>query len=166
MSRLQIQTKNRKFETAKDLYGIFFEDINRAGDSGLYPELLRNRTFEDSLLPEDYREKGDGVHVVTCSGWEDEFNNGEGLSYWVTKNKIAPTPIPAWYTEHAQMELEREDTLNANRSAALRVHFEAGGCVYNTGFHGIPQKEGEAYPLYFFAKSGGKLKNFSEEMGA
>lgn len=153
MSRLQIQTKNRKFETAKDLYGIFFEDINRAGDSGLYPELLRNRTFEDSLLPEDYREKGDGVHVVTCSGWEDEFNNGEGLSYWVTKNKIAPTPIPAWYTEHAQMELEREDTLNANRSAALRVHFEAGGCVYNTGFHGIPQKEGEAYPLYFFAKS-------------
>ena len=65
MSKLQIQTKNRKFETARDLYGIFFEDINRAGDSGLYPELLRNRTFEDSLLPEDYREKGDGVHVVT-----------------------------------------------------------------------------------------------------
>ena len=25
MDRLNIRTKNRKFETAKDLYGIFFE---------------------------------------------------------------------------------------------------------------------------------------------
>lgn len=32
------QDQNRKFETAKDLYGIFFEDINRAGDGGIYPE--------------------------------------------------------------------------------------------------------------------------------
>lgn len=52
MDRLNIRTKNRKFETAKDLYGIFFEDINRAGDGGIYPEMIRNRCFEDSLLPE------------------------------------------------------------------------------------------------------------------
>ena len=26
MDRLNIRTKNRKFETAKDLYGIFFDD--------------------------------------------------------------------------------------------------------------------------------------------
>ena len=51
MDRLNIRTKNRKFETAKDLYGIFFEDINRAGDGGIYPEMIRNRCFEDSLLP-------------------------------------------------------------------------------------------------------------------
>jgi len=43
MDRLNIRTKNRKFETAKDLYGIFFEDINRAGDGGIYPEMIRNR---------------------------------------------------------------------------------------------------------------------------
>ncbi|HEX9048891.1 MAG TPA: alpha-L-arabinofuranosidase C-terminal domain-containing protein [Verrucomicrobiae bacterium] len=30
------------------LYGIFFEDINRAGDGGLYGELLQNRSFEDN----------------------------------------------------------------------------------------------------------------------
>src|ERR1044072_4366658 len=29
------------------LYGAFFEDINRAGDGGLYAELLQNRSFED-----------------------------------------------------------------------------------------------------------------------
>jgi hypothetical protein len=34
------------------LYGAFFEDINRAGDGGLYAEMLQNRSFEDypSLL--------------------------------------------------------------------------------------------------------------------
>lgn len=29
------------------LYGIFFEEINRAGDGGLYAEMLQNRSFED-----------------------------------------------------------------------------------------------------------------------
>ena len=46
MSKLKIKTKERRFETARDLYGIFFEDINRAGDGGLYPEMLRNRSLQ------------------------------------------------------------------------------------------------------------------------
>jgi len=29
------------------LYGIFFEEINCSGDGGIYPELVRNRSFED-----------------------------------------------------------------------------------------------------------------------
>lgn len=153
MSQLLINTGERRFETARDLYGIFFEDINRAGDSGLYPEMIRNRTFEDSLLPEGYTEEADGIHVVTRSGWEDEFNRGEGLSRWITANHTPQTQIPAWYADNARMALEFEDTLNRNRSAALRVSFEAGGSICNTGFCGIPQKQGEAYHLYLFAKT-------------
>ena len=34
------------------LYGIFFEEINRGGDGGLYGELLQNRSFEDAATPE------------------------------------------------------------------------------------------------------------------
>lgn len=30
------------------LYGIFFEEINHAGEGGLYAELIRNRSFEDN----------------------------------------------------------------------------------------------------------------------
>lgn len=30
------------------LYGIFYEDINHAADGGIYAELVRNRSFEDS----------------------------------------------------------------------------------------------------------------------
>src|SRR5215213_4956107 len=33
------------------LYGIFFEEINRAGDGGLYAEMVQNRSFEDADEP-------------------------------------------------------------------------------------------------------------------
>jgi hypothetical protein len=37
------------------LWGIFFEDINLSADGGLYPELVRNRSFEDSGQPDFWR---------------------------------------------------------------------------------------------------------------
>jgi alpha-L-arabinofuranosidase len=33
------------------LYGIFFEEINRAGEGGLYGEMVQNRSFEDADKP-------------------------------------------------------------------------------------------------------------------
>lgn len=36
------------------LYGIFFEVINRAGDGGLYAEMIWNRSFEDADKPEGW----------------------------------------------------------------------------------------------------------------
>lgn len=153
MSKLKIKTKERRFETARDLYGIFFEDINHAGDGGLYPEMLRNRSFEDSVLPEGYIQQEDGIHVKTVSGWLDEFCNGEGLCRWVKGNNIPETEIPAWYTHNAKMELELTDTLNEHRDAALRIQFEKDGSLTNTGYCGISVKAGESYSLYLFAKA-------------
>lgn len=57
MAKLNVKLSNRRFATEPSLYGLFFEDINRSGDGGLYPELLRNRSFEDSLHPEDLTEE-------------------------------------------------------------------------------------------------------------
>jgi len=36
------------------LYGIFFEEINHAGDGGIYAELVRNRSFEDADTPQGW----------------------------------------------------------------------------------------------------------------
>jgi len=36
------------------LYGIFFEEINHAGDGGLYAEMIRNRSLEDARTPEGW----------------------------------------------------------------------------------------------------------------
>ncbi|MDE5942229.1 MAG: carbohydrate-binding protein, partial [Muribaculaceae bacterium] len=38
-------------------YGIFFEEINHAGDGGLYAELIRNRSFEDNTSSPEYWSK-------------------------------------------------------------------------------------------------------------
>jgi alpha-L-arabinofuranosidase len=37
------------------LWGLFFEDINLSADGGIYPELVRNRSFEDAARPEYWK---------------------------------------------------------------------------------------------------------------
>ncbi len=153
MSRIAIKTKERKIPVAEHLYGIFFEDINRAGDGGLYPELIRNRSFEDSIPPADCTAVDNGYAMVSGSGWRDEFNHGEGLSKWIRNNGTQYTPIPAWYSSNATIELDTCDTLNPHRRAALTADFGSEGCIRNEGFKGIPQKKGSSYIFYMFAKS-------------
>jgi alpha-L-arabinofuranosidase len=53
------------------LWGIFFEDINLSADGGIYPELVRNRSFEDADKPENWKfaSVGDGkseASVITA----------------------------------------------------------------------------------------------------
>ena len=43
------------------LYGVFFEEINLGGDGGLYGELIRNRSFEESTTPVHWKFVKEGV---------------------------------------------------------------------------------------------------------
>ncbi|MGN1115745.1 MAG: hypothetical protein ACI4TH_04190, partial [Candidatus Ornithomonoglobus sp.] len=45
MTTVKINTSKIHNEISPMLYGIFFEDINYAGDGGLYAELIANRSF-------------------------------------------------------------------------------------------------------------------------
>lgn len=45
---LTVDTVNAGAEISPMLYGAFFEEINHAGDGGLYAELISNRSFEDN----------------------------------------------------------------------------------------------------------------------
>ncbi len=168
MTKLHIHTKNKHFPVSEDLYGLFFEDINRAGDGGLYPEMIRNRAFEDSILPDECTPDGDGYSFTSDFGWRAIFNHGEGLSKWVENNATEYTPIPAWYAcGGAEITLNRSDTLNTKRLAALDIDF-GGGCVYNIGYAGIAQAQGEAYHFYMFAKAvegGGTVRVSIESAG-
>ena len=46
-AELTIHADRPGIPVAPTLYGLFFEDINRAGDGGLYAEMVQNRSFED-----------------------------------------------------------------------------------------------------------------------
>jgi alpha-L-arabinofuranosidase len=153
MSRISINTTVKQIPVTRNLYGIFLEDINRAVDGGLYPEMIRNRSFEDSIPPVDCTTEDNGYALISNSGWRDEFNHGEGLTRWLRMNDTAYTPIPAWYSIQAAMELDTVDVLNVHRQAALAVNFRENGRVYNTGFCKIPQKKGASYRFYMFAKA-------------
>lgn len=47
--KIDFDFKNRGQLVTEDHYGIFFEEINHAGDGGLYAELVRNRSFEEDM---------------------------------------------------------------------------------------------------------------------
>ena len=98
-NRIEIKTKKVRFDTAPELYGLFFEDINHAADGGLFPEMLRNRAFEDSLVPDGCQADAGHVIYLNDGGWPGAFNHGEGMDEWAAA--VPSTAIPAWYAENA-----------------------------------------------------------------
>ncbi|MDR0844443.1 MAG: alpha-L-arabinofuranosidase, partial [Tannerella sp.] len=54
-----INLQEKGAEVSSSMYGVFFEEINHAGDGGLYAELLKNRSFEELEMPEGYHAEGD-----------------------------------------------------------------------------------------------------------
>ena len=150
MTNLHIQSKDAR-AVAPDLYGLFFEDINRAGDGGLYPEMLRNRAFEDGLVPGGCTADPDGGCFTTRLGFREPFARGEGTAEWAAR--VPETPVPGWYAFDAEMKVDTEDTLNPHREAALKVKFRPGGFIRNIGFHDIPAARGRNMLFYAFWKA-------------
>ena len=64
---LVINLQEKGAEVASSMYGIFFEEINHAGDGGLYAELVKNRSFEELEMPEGYYAEGDVLHPKKCA---------------------------------------------------------------------------------------------------
>ncbi|MGA2060219.1 MAG: alpha-L-arabinofuranosidase C-terminal domain-containing protein [Thermoguttaceae bacterium] len=57
---LSVQVDKPGINVSPMLYGIFFEEINHAGDGGLYAELVQNRSFENSEKPDCWTLVTDG----------------------------------------------------------------------------------------------------------
>lgn len=77
-----IDASHRGPEIGKLHYGIFFEEINHAGDGGIYAELVRNRSFEDNTGNPDGWSKTSGVtwKLVT----DNLLNSAQGQALDVT----------------------------------------------------------------------------------
>ncbi len=61
---LTLSPGERGHEISDTHYGIFFEEINHAGDGGLYAELIRNRSFEDNNSCEYWSTSGSEVILM------------------------------------------------------------------------------------------------------
>ena len=141
MYQINIYPNKMECSISPALYGIFFEDINRAGDGGLYAEMLINRAFDDGVIPQGCTYNADSKTITSPTGWVSSFNcaETEGVYGWSISGS-------------AQMSLTDKDTLNSARKRALEVNFN-GGTLSNHGFNGISVKEGCTYKFYMYAKS-------------
>ena len=61
---LNIDAAKRGAKIGERHYGIFFEEINHAGDGGLYAELISNRSFEDNVSnPDNWEAVGSRTNI-------------------------------------------------------------------------------------------------------
>jgi alpha-L-arabinofuranosidase len=54
-AKIRVDAAHPSHAISPTLWGIFFEDINMSADGGIYPEMVRNRSFEDSDKLENWK---------------------------------------------------------------------------------------------------------------
>ena len=77
---VQIDANAPRVAISPELYGFFFEEINHAGDGGLYAELVENRDFEANTIPQGWRV--DVNNVFTPLGWRTRPWFDSNLPSW------------------------------------------------------------------------------------
>ncbi|MGO9206843.1 MAG: alpha-L-arabinofuranosidase C-terminal domain-containing protein [Candidatus Limnocylindrales bacterium] len=110
---------------SRDLFGVFFEDLNYAADGGLYAELVQNRSFEYSPAA---RREWSGL-----TAWQLVRHGGGRGSVAVEEG----TPLHVNNPHYAVLTVE---------SAG------AGVGLKNEGFDGVAVRAGEEYEVSLFAR--------------
>lgn len=141
---------------APSMYGIFFEEINHAGDGGLYAELIQNRSFDETLPVEGCTLQGDKCVApqLPC------YASGK-VKNWSVDWKPA-SPYPAWSLEKpegvdAGISIQTDKPLHPENTTYLRMQIAAlpAGAevrLVNEGYWGICIRDGESYHFSFFAR--------------
>ena len=156
-AEITIDVAQHGADIPSSMYGIFFEEINHAGDGGLYAELVQNRGFEDTSVPEGYRVKDGKLYppANSCNHLTCAKPHPDMCYRWPTEE------IPAWSLtqlegEGASMKLTTEYPLNSATPTALKVTLPAEGrvAIGNTGFWGMNMEEGKDYYLRLYTSNG------------
>ena len=156
-AEITIDVAQHGADIPSSMYGIFFEEINHAGDGGLYAELVQNRGFEDTSVPEGYRVKDGKLYppANSCNHLTCAKPHPDMCYRWPTEE------IPAWSLtqlegEGASMKLTTEYPLNSATPTALNVTLPAEGrvAIGNTGFWGMNIEEGKDYYLRLYTSNG------------
>ena len=135
------------------LWGIFYEEINHAGDGGIYAEMVMNRAMEELQPAAGARIVG--AEMVTPSGFRHPL--------WYTSELPGWSPV-AEGGAAATIHLDDTRPLNEMTPHALRldVTTAAGGAgVANSGYWGMSVRQGETYNLSLYALTdapGGEIR--------
>jgi alpha-L-arabinofuranosidase len=140
-----VDCKAPRVEVSPTLYGVFFEEINHAGEGGLYAEMVMNRDFEITSLPKGASWAGNLLR--TKADWQERKWFGNELWGW---NLLAEGGAKG------TVKLVDDAPLNAANPHSMRITVrDASGRVgvVNAGFWGMNVKKGKWYDLSFFART-------------
>lgn len=129
----------------EQLYGLNIEEINHAIEGGLYAELIKNRSFEDGLLPlHSAYDRSRGV-LVTPNRWSLSFPSPESVPGW---RSLSPNTYFSIDMMNAISEKNRR-----NLAVSVLSNLEERGGLIAEGYNGISLKKGERYNFFFYIKS-------------
>lgn len=160
-SRIEIDLGKRGAEIPASLYGVFFEEITGSGDGGLYAEMIRNRGFEEGVLPSGCTLDDEGYaaapHLrcysndsinrfrirwspdLEMTGWRVQYADGSQAASSVTDRYPLNDATP--HALHVELKAARSE-----------VH------VVNGGYWGIATEAGKQYDLEFYLRAEGTTR--------
>lgn len=153
---LNVDMASHEADVPASMYGIFFEEINHAGDGGLYGEMLMNRSFEERVLPEGYTvENGELVPP-------NVINHLAGKPT-VGRFKWGTDPYPGWEllkkeNADASMKLVTENPKFQTAPTSMKIAVNdlgKGISLVNKGYWGIALEKGASYKLRMFVRNSG-----------
>ncbi len=134
-------------EVNPKMYGIFFEEINHSGDGGLYGELIRNRNFEEGVLPSGTVYK-DGYAVAPH---KPSYGDGR-IHDWKVKWDKDSLEMIGWHVEgDASHSIVSDKPLHPNTPNHMLLKMAGTNTsLINDGYWGISAVKGDNYDLRFY----------------
>lgn len=127
-AKLTVDVSHPGHPISPTLFGVFFEDINLSADGGLYPELIRNRSFEDA----------DSLQY-----WKFSATDAQTKAAIVKAEVQARPPVPP---------------LNAFNRKSLCIEAAGAFKLENNGYWGIRLVQGDKYLFKLAARAVNELK--------
>ncbi len=125
------------------MYGVFFEEINHAGDGGLYAELVRNRNFMEKEMLPGYTAVG--KKLISPLG-----TNHLSGEHYTKSHPWSTDSVPGWRlsdTKHGTMIVTKDHPHHDSAPTNLKVDISAPVSLINEGYWGMGIRKGEQYRL-------------------
>ena len=143
---LTIDLNKRGADVSPTMYGIFFEEINHAGDGGLYAEMLQNRGFEEHVLPTGMTYRNGKVYGPALPHYGKNV-----VEPWTADWNREQKMMQGWRVEGGKAEVVlAEHPLHVNTPHALRLTVDGKATLVNEGYWGVAVKKGDKYDLRFY----------------
>ncbi len=155
---IQIDLGQKGAVVSPNLYGIFFEEINHAGDGGLYAELVQNRGFEEHVLPSSMTYRDGRAWAIDAMNYEHRNNRKWNIPWNMEEKKMTGWKVKGENSTVTGEVVEASKPLHQNTPHAMQLDIKKVGqggkaVLTNTGYWGMGFQAGEKYDLRFYVRS-------------